>query len=94
MRKRRFIAWIFVFAVIVSAIILFSLSLPRRVVVPNQLKNDIPVAEIYGEKKIGQTFTAKFNNLSAVEILDEIDNIKKEKGITRSEFLRKAFPKN
>jgi len=69
MRKRRFIAWIFILAVIVSAIILFSLTLPRKVAVPNQLKNDMPAGEIYGEMEIGQTFEAKGNNLSAIEVL-------------------------
>ena len=69
MRKRRFTAWIFILAVIVSAIILFSLTLPRKVVVPNQLKNDMPAGEIYGEMEIGQTFETKANNLSAIEVL-------------------------
>jgi len=69
MRNRRLTAWIFVLVVIVTAAILFSISLPQRVVVSNQLKNDIPVGEIYGEKKFGQSFVAEHNNLSAVEVL-------------------------
>jgi len=52
-----------------GALIILSLSLPQKVTVPNQPKNDIPVGEIYGEKKIGQTFEAKHNNLSAIELL-------------------------
>ena len=69
MRKRRFIAWIFVLVVVGAAIIFFSISLPQRVVVANQLKNDIPVGEVYGEMNIGQTFVAEHNNLSAIEVL-------------------------
>ena len=34
---------------------------------------------------------SKINISISDEILDEIDNIRKQKGITRSEFLRKAF---
>jgi len=34
---------------------------------------------------------SKVNISISDEILDEIDKIRKEKGITRSEFLRKAF---
>lgn len=34
---------------------------------------------------------SKVNISISNEILEEIDKIKKEKGITRSEFLRKAF---
>ena len=69
MRNRRLTAWIFVLVVIVTAAILFSLSLPQRVVVANQPKNEMPVGELYGEIKVGQSFVAAHNNLSAVEVL-------------------------
>lgn len=69
MRKRIFTAWIFILAVVGAALILFSLSFPQRVIVPNQLKNDMPVGEIYGERKIGQNGVAEYNGLSAIEVL-------------------------
>lgn len=69
MRKRRIIAWVLVLAVVGSVAVLFSLSLPKRVVVVNQPKNEIPVGELYGEMKVRECFVAKHNNLSAVEVL-------------------------
>jgi len=37
-------------------------------VIFNQQKQDFPVGEIYGDTKIGQTFEAEYNNLSAIEV--------------------------
>ncbi|MHA1232955.1 MAG: hypothetical protein ACTSPQ_20200, partial [Candidatus Helarchaeota archaeon] len=35
----------------------------------DQPRNNIPVGEIYGESKIGQTFVAQYDNLMAIEVL-------------------------
>ena len=69
MRKRDFISIFSVLSVIIIAIIFFSISLPRTVAIFNQPKNNIPVGEIYGDTKIGQTFLAEYNDLSAIEVL-------------------------
>jgi hypothetical protein len=44
-------------------------SISEKIVVYNQPKNNIPVGEIHGDQKIGQTFVAEYNNLSAIELL-------------------------
>ena len=56
---------IFLISVFIWIFVLFS----KKIVVFNQPKNNIPVGEIYGEAKIGQTFVAEYNNLSAIEVL-------------------------
>jgi len=69
MKKRGFISLFYVLPVTVIILIFFSISLPRKLVILNQSENNIPVGEIYGDRKIGQTFVAEYDNLSAIEIL-------------------------
>lgn len=69
LKKRDFISIFFVLSVIIIAIIFFSISLPGIVIIFNQPKNTIPVGEIYGDTKIGQTFLAEYNGLSGIEVL-------------------------
>jgi len=69
LKKRDFVSIFSILSVIIIAIIFFSISLSRIVVIFNQPKNNIPVGEIYGNIKIGQTFVAEYNNLSAIEVL-------------------------
>jgi len=41
----------------------------RKIDVFNQPKNNTTVGEIYGKTKIGQTFAARYNNFTAIEVL-------------------------
>jgi hypothetical protein len=52
-------------AVLAGVMILFS----GKIVVYNQFKNTIPEKEIYGKENIGQTFTADYDYLWAVDVL-------------------------
>jgi len=69
LKKRNFISLLYVLSVIIIIIIFFSISLPKRIVISNQSKPNIPVGEIYGDRKIGQTFLAEHNDLSGIEVL-------------------------
>lgn len=69
MKKRNLISTLFFLSIIILAGIFFSISLPRTVVIFNQPKNNIPVGEIYGDTKIGQTFEAEHSGLSSIEVL-------------------------
>ena len=69
MKKRGFLSLFYVLPVTVIVLIFFSISLPRKLVILNQPENIIPVGEIYGDRKIGQTFVAEYDNLSAIEVL-------------------------
>lgn len=56
----------FVFALVFIWILaLFS----KKIDVYNQPVNDTPAGEITGETKIGQTFVARYKNLTAIEVL-------------------------
>ena len=69
MKKRKFISLFYALSVIVTILIFFSISLPKKIVIFNQSENNTAVGEIYGDRKIGQTFIAEYNNLSAVKVL-------------------------
>jgi len=47
----------------------YSISFLRRIAAFNQLKHNIPVGEIYGQKTIGQTLRAEYDDLSGIELL-------------------------
>lgn len=80
LKKRKLILLFYVLPVIVI-IIYFSIALPKNTVIFNQLKSDIPVGEIYGDRRIGQTFVAEHNNMVAIEVLLATYNRKNTGGI-------------
>lgn len=45
------------------------LLLSKEIVVYNSFLNTVPAGEIYGEKKIGQTFKAEYDDLCALDVL-------------------------
>jgi hypothetical protein len=51
--------------ILVWIFLLFS----KKIVVYNSYINTVPAGEIYGEKKIGQTFKAGYDDLCALEVL-------------------------
>jgi len=55
--------------VILLGLLVLSAAFPRRVSLAHNLQSKIPVGEIYGGIKAGQTFVAEFNNLSCIEIM-------------------------
>ena len=59
---------IFILLLITVFLFIFSLTYPEKVILSNQSKWNRTVGEIYGDEKIGQTFLAKHNNLSAIEV--------------------------
>ncbi|MGB7297198.1 MAG: hypothetical protein WBC70_16575 [Candidatus Aminicenantales bacterium] len=59
-----------VFGVILAVIVAWVFFLfSKKIVVYNSYINTSPAGEIYGEKKIGQTFKAQYDDLSAVDVL-------------------------
>ena len=76
--------------ILVAFLVWIILLFTKNIVVYNQFKNTTPVGEIYGEKKIGQTFIAVYDGLVAVDVLmanyarkitgETIFHIKKEVG--------------
>jgi hypothetical protein len=59
---------IFLFFLLFLSMI-YSFSFLRKITVFNNLKHDAPVGEIYGDNKVGQTFSADYDGLSGIEPL-------------------------
>jgi len=51
------------------SVVWILLSFSKKIVVFDQFQISLPVGEIYGKKKIGQTFRASYDHLKAVEVL-------------------------
>lgn len=66
-KKGGFLLVYCILLMIISVWIFISLS--KRIAIFNQQKHNTPVGEIYGNTKIGQSFLAEHNNLSAIEVL-------------------------
>ncbi|MBS3819993.1 hypothetical protein KGY73_10905 [bacterium] len=66
-RKGGFLA---VFGILLFLILgWITLLFSKKIVVYNQFQNTTSVGEIQGERKVGQTFVASYDNLKAVELL-------------------------
>lgn len=62
--------FILIYCIVFSLVFIWTLALfSKKIDVYNQPVNNTPVGEIYGKTKIGQTFTAQNNNLTAIEVL-------------------------
>ena len=68
-KKKNVIPLTYIVLIIFISVFFLSISPPELIEVYNQSKNDISVGEIYGSKKIGQTFNADHKILSAIEVL-------------------------
>ncbi len=66
-KKGGFILVFFILFIVISLWVAILLS--KKIVVYNQPVHNSTQGEIYGDKKIGQTFIADYNNLSAIELL-------------------------
>lgn len=69
MKKRRIYSIIFVAVVVLVGFLVLSVAFPRTVSITHNSQSETPVGEIYGEKKVGQTFEAEHNHLSGIEVL-------------------------
>ena len=69
LKKRHLLPFFCISFIITVVIILSSVSLPQKFIMFRQSRHNIPVGEIHGEMKIGQTFIAEHENLSAIEVL-------------------------
>lgn len=69
LKKRRASFLIFPCVVVIIILMIYSASFLTKITSYNQLKNNIPVGEIFGERKIGQTFLAEYDGLSGIEVL-------------------------
>ena len=59
-----------VFGVILAVILVWIFLLfSKKIVVYNSYINTVPAGEIYGDKKIGQTFKAEYDGFYAVDVL-------------------------
>lgn len=56
-------------AVVLLGLLVLSVSFPKQVSITHNLKNDILVGGISGEKNVGQTFVAELDNLSCIEVM-------------------------
>lgn len=68
-KKKNIIPLTYIVLIIFISVFFLSVSPPTLIEVYNQSQNDIPVGEIYGSMKIGQTFEADHKGLSAIEVL-------------------------
>ena len=68
-RKKNIIRLTYVFFIIIILVFFLLISPPSITEVVNQSHNDIPVGEIHGHTKIGQTFEVEHEDLSAIEVL-------------------------
>ncbi len=68
-KKKKIIPIACISLIIFISVFFLSISPPAIIDVYNQSYNNIPVGEIYGQMKIGQTFKADHKDLSAIEIL-------------------------
>ena len=63
-------SFLLIFCILFMVLFIWILaSFSKKISVFNQPQNNIPAGEIYGDRKIGQTFVADYNNLSAIELL-------------------------
>ena len=68
-KKKNIVPSTYIFLIIFISIFFLLISPPSIIEVHNQSHNDIPVGEIYGHTKIGQTFEVHHDDLSAIEVL-------------------------
>jgi hypothetical protein len=67
--QKKYGFWV-VFGIILAVVLVWIFLLfSKKIVVYNSYINTIPAGEIYGEKKIGQTFKAEYDDLMALDIL-------------------------
>lgn len=69
MEKRQIYPIVFVGLVVLVGLLVLSVAFPRRVSIAHNSHNEIPAGEIYGEKRVGQTFVAEHHHLSGIEVL-------------------------
>jgi hypothetical protein len=67
--QKRYEFWMVFGFVLVLILAWIFLLFSKRIVVYNSYINTVPAGEIYGEKKIGQTFQAEYDDLCALEVL-------------------------
>lgn len=60
---------LFFLSVIIISSFVFFISFLREITAFNQLKHDIPVGEIHGDIRVGQTFVADYDGLTGVDVL-------------------------
>lgn len=68
LNKTYIFSLVFISSIIIASIIIFSLSLPKKIIISNQSKWNKTVGEIYGDIEFGQTFVSKHNNLCGLEV--------------------------
>lgn len=67
--QKRYGFWMVFGFVLVLILAWIFLLFSKRIVVYNSYINTVPAGEIYGEKKIGQTFQAEYDDLWALDVL-------------------------
>ena len=98
--QKRYGFWA-VFGFILAGILVWIFALfSEKIVVYHSYINTIPAGEIYGEKKIGQTFKAQYDALCAVDVLmatykrditgEIIFHLKREVGASDDLFQKKV----
>jgi len=69
LKKKTVVPLAYIFLIVCVFVFFLSISPPAIIEVVNQSHHDIPVGEIYGQKKIGQTFEVDHKDLSAIEVM-------------------------
>jgi hypothetical protein len=61
--------WVVFGFILVLILVWILLLFSKKIAVYNSYLNTVPAGEIYGEKEIGQTFKAEYDDLCALEVL-------------------------